>query len=52
MSQQAADDLATRVNNAIDYCRMEHEMTIAEAVGVLSVVSYELIAAAKEQADG
>ena len=43
MSEAAAADLAERVNREIDYCRMEYEMTLAEAVGVLAVVASELI---------
>jgi len=44
MSEAAAADLAERVNREIDYCRVEYEMTLAEAVGVLTVVAAELIA--------
>lgn len=43
MSEQASSDLAERVNREIDYCRLEYEMTLAEAVGVLTVVASELI---------
>ena len=43
MSRKAVDDLAARINREIDYCRREFEMTYAEAVGVLQVVTFELL---------
>lgn len=56
MSSQAVDNLSRRVLAAVNYCRLEYpDMTYAEVVGALSVLSHELlaemIAGAKENCD-
>ncbi len=43
MSKAATSDLAERINREVDYCRLEYEMTYAEAVGVLVIVALELL---------
>lgn len=55
MSSQAVDNLSLRVLAAVNYCRLEYpDMTYAEVVGTLSVISHELLTemdGAKENCD-
>ncbi len=43
MSIAGIEYLEERVTEAIDYCRQEFDMTVAEAIGTLEVCKYKLL---------
>ena len=43
MTKESVCYLEEKIDAAIQYCRMEYDMTLAEAVGTLLVAAHELM---------